>query len=125
MTGYIIEFFTVTKAITSKAQCFEHAYKMIKGSAGVEKELNWLCNKINLIEEYQEFITHQNFVYGLIGKPKSQKRKRFEKNMINENEKTNDSYNTLLKILNIKNKQFQQEYYNTYLREQNIKSTSR
>ena len=98
---------------------------MIKGSAGVEKELNWLCNKINLIEEYQEFITHQNFVYGLIGKPKSQKRKRFEKNMINENEKTNDSYNTLLKILNIKNKQFQQGYYNTYLREQNIKSTSR
>ena len=64
-------------------------------------------------------------MYGLIGKPKSQKRKRFEKNMINENEKTNDSYNTLLKILNIKNKQFQQEYYNTYLREQNIKSTSR
>ena len=45
--------------------------------------------------------------------------------MINENEKTNDSYNTLLKILNIKNKQFQQGYYNTYLREQNIKSTSR
>ena len=125
MTGYIKEFFTVTKAIKSKAQCFEHAYKMIKGSAGVEKELNWLCNKINLIEEYQEFITHQNFVYGLIGKPKSQKRKRFEKNMINENEKTNDSYNTLLKILNIKNKQFQQEYYNTYLREKNIKSTSR
>ena len=41
--------------------------------------------------------------------------------MINENKKKNDSYNTLLKILNIKNKQFQQEYYNTYLREQNIR----
>lgn len=125
MTGYIKKFFTVAKAITSKAQCFEHAYKMMKGSAGVEKELNWLCKKINLIEEYQEFITHQNFVYGLTGKPKSEKRKRSEKNVINENKKTNDSYNTLLKILNIKNKQFQQEYYNTYLIEQNIKSTSR
>ena len=94
MTCDVKEFFTAAKAITSKAQYFEYAYKMIKGSASVEKELNWLCNKINPIEEYQEFIPHQNFVYGLIGKPKSQKRKRFEKNMINENKKRNDSYNT-------------------------------
>ena len=97
----------MAKAITPKAECFEYAYKMIKGSASVEKELNRLCNKVILIEEYQESITHQNFVCALICKPKSQKRKRFEKNMIKENKKTNNSYNTLLKILNIKNKQFQ------------------
>ena len=41
--------------------------------------------------------------------------------MIKENKKTNNSYNTLLKILNIKNKQFQQVYYNSYLREQNVR----
>ena len=85
MTGNAKEFSTTANSITPKAECFEYAYKMIKGSASVEKE----------------------FVCGLICKPKSQKRKRFEKNMIKENKKTNNSYNTLLKILNIKNKQFQ------------------
>ena len=108
MTGNVKEFFTAAKAITPKTQCFEYAYKMIKKSASVEKESNFLFNKIYLIDEYEEFITHQNFVYGLIGKPKSQKRKRFEKNMINENKKANDFYNALLKVLNFKNKQFQQ-----------------
>ena len=121
MTGNAKEFSTTANSITPKAECFEYAYKMIKGSASVEKELNRLWNKVILIEEYQESITHQNFVCALICKPKSQKRKRFEKNMIKENKKTNNSYNTLLKILNIKNKQFQQVYYNSYLREQNVR----
>ena len=83
-----------------------------------------MCNKINLIEEYEEFITHQNFVCGLICKPKSQKKKTIWYHilyMIKENKKTNNSYNTLLKVLNIKNKQFQQVYYNSYLREQNVR----
>ena len=37
MTGNAKEFSTTANSITPKAECFEYAYKMIKGSASVEK----------------------------------------------------------------------------------------
>ena len=41
---------------------------------------------------------------------------------MNEGKKTIDSYNNLLKILNIKNKQFKQNLFNTFLEDQNIRA---
>ena len=40
---------------------------------------------------------------------------------MNENKTTIDSYNNLLEILNIKNKQFEQNLFNTFLEDQNIR----
>ena len=45
--------------------------------------------------------------------------KRFQ---INENKKTIDTYNDLLKILNVKNKQFEQNLFNDFLEDQNIRA---
>ena len=39
----------------------------------------------------------------------------------NENKKTISAYNNLLKILNIKNKQFEQNIFNDLLEDQNIR----
>ena len=39
-----------------------------------------------------------------------------------ENKKTIDSYNNLLKILKIKNKQFEQNLFNTFIEDQNIRA---
>ena len=39
---------------------------------------------------------------------------------MNEGKKTIDSYNNLLKKLNIKNKQFKQNLFNTFLEDQNV-----
>ena len=41
---------------------------------------------------------------------------------MNENKKTTNSCNNLLKILNIKNKQFEQNLFNTFLEDQNIRA---
>ena len=58
-----------------------------------------------------------------IGKPNSDKRKEFEKKMrTNENQKTINAYNNVLKILNIKNKQFEQNVFNYFLEDQNIRA---
>ena len=39
---------------------------------------------------------------------------------MNENKKNIDAYNNLLKILNVKNKQFEQNVFNDFLEDQNI-----
>ena len=39
-----------------------------------------------------------------------------------ENKKSIDTYNNSLKILNIKNEQFQQNLFNTFLEDQNIRA---
>ena len=41
---------------------------------------------------------------------------------MNENKKTIDVYNNLLKILNVKNKQFKQNIFHDFLEDQNIKA---
>ena len=59
----------------------------------------------------------------MIGKPNTGKRSEFEKRLqINENKKTIDAYNDLLKILNVKNKQFEQNLFNDFLEDQNIRA---
>ena len=39
---------------------------------------------------------------------------------MNENKKKIDAYNNLLKILKVKNKQFEQNVFNDFLEDQNI-----
>ena len=41
---------------------------------------------------------------------------------MNENKKTIDAYNNLLKVLNVKNKQFEQNVLNNFLEDQNIRA---
>ena len=71
-------------------------------------------------------LKQQKVIFACIGKPNSDKRKEFEKKMrTNENEKTINTYNNLLKILNIKNKQFEQNVLNYFLEDQNIRAKER
>ena len=44
---------------------------------------------------------------------------------MNENKKTFDAYNNLLKILNVNNKQFEQNVFTEFLDDQNIKGKQR
>ena len=41
---------------------------------------------------------------------------------MNENKKVIDAYNNLLKILNVKNKQFELNVFNEFLEDQNIRA---
>ena len=66
---------------------------------------NLQYNKIYLSDDYPNFLQQKKIVFACIGKPNTEKRSEFEKKIImNEKKKTIDSYNTLLKMLNIKNK---------------------
>ena len=61
-------------------------------------------------------------MFACIGKHESDKRHNFEKKMMfNENKKTINAYNNLLKTLNAENKQFQQYVFNDFLEEQNLR----
>ena len=58
----------------------------------------------------------QNIVFACIGKPNTEKRSEFEKKIVmNQNKKIIDAYNNSLKILNVKNKQFEQNVFNDFL----------
>ena len=58
----------------------------------------------------------QNIVFACIGKPNAEKRSEFEKKIVmNQNKKIIDAYNNSLKILNVKNKQFEQNVFNDFL----------
>ena len=62
-------------------------------------------------------------MFACIGKPKSEKRCEFEKKVtINENKITIDAYNNLSNILNIKNRQFEQNLFNTFLEDQTLRA---
>ena len=45
-----------------------------------------------------------------------------KKKIMYENKKSIDTYNNSLKILNIKNEQFEQNLFNTFLEDQNIRA---
>ena len=109
--------------LTPKAAYIEFAYKLFNGSKSVSEVFNSQYNKIYLSDDYPNFLKQQNIVFTCIGKPSTEKRSEFEKKTImNENKKTTNSCNNLLKILNIKNKQFEQNLFNTLLEEQNIRA---
>ena len=77
---------------------------------------NLQYNKIYLTDDYHSFLKQQNIVFACIGKPNTEKRSEFEKKIVmNENKKIIEAYNNLLKILNIKNKQFEQSVFNDFL----------
>ena len=116
MSSEVKEFFTAAKALTPKATCIEFAYKLFNGSKGVSDVFNSQYNKLYLSDDYPNLLKQQNIVFACIGKPNTQKRSEFENKIVmNENKKTIDAYNNLLKILNIKNKQFKQNLFNTFL----------
>ena len=103
--------------------CGEYAYKLFNGFKGVSVVFNSQYNKIYLLHNYHSFLKQQNIVFSCIGKPNTEKRfwKEFEKRIqMNENKKNIDAYNNLLKILNVKNKQFEQNVFNDFLEDQNI-----
>ena len=109
--------------LTPKAAYIEFAYKLFNGSKSVSEVFNSQYNKIYLSDDYPNFLKQQNIVFTCIGKPNTEKRSEFEKKTImNENKKTIDSYNNLLKILNLKNQQFEQNLFNTLLEDQNIRA---
>ena len=84
---------------------------------------NLQYNKIYLSDDYPNFLQQQHIVLACVGKLNTEKRSEFEKKIImNEKKKTIASYNNLLKILNIKNKQFEQNLFNTFLEDQNIRA---
>ena len=117
------EFFTAAKALTSKAACAEYAYKLFHGSKGVSDVFNSQYNKIYLSDDFHNFVKKESIVFACIGKPNTEKRSQFEKRIqMNENRKTIDAYNNLLKILNVKNKQFEQNIFNDFLEDQNIRA---
>ena len=67
------------------------------------------------------FLKQENVVCVCIGKPNTEKRSEFVKSIqMNENKKKIDAYNNLLKILKVKNKQFEQNVFNDFLEDQNI-----
>ena len=74
-----------------------------------------------MIGDYHKFVAYQNVAFALIGEPDSVRRKNIKKQIINENKKTIDAYNNLLRILNIENKYFEQDYFNSFLEDQNFK----
>ena len=116
MSSEMKEFFTAAKALTPKAACAEYAYKLFNGSNGLLDALNSQYNKIYLTDDYYSFLKQQNIVFACFGKPNTEKRSEFEKTIVmNENKKIIEAYNNLLKILNIKNKQFEQSVFNDFL----------
>ena len=96
------ESFTAAKSITSKAAYIESACKLYNGSKRVSDVFNSQYNKIYLSDDYPNFLKQQNIIFACIGKPNTE--------------------NNLLKILNIKNKQFEQNLFNTFLEDQNIRA---
>ena len=115
--------FTAAKALTPKAACAEYGYKLFNGSKGVSDVFNSQYNLIHLSHDYHSFVEKQNIVFACIGKPNTEKRSEFEKRIqMNENKKTIDAYNNLLKILHVKNKQFKQNVSNDFSEYQNIRA---
>ena len=103
MSSEVKEFFTAAKALTPKATCIEFAYKLFNGSKGVSDVFHSQYNKLYLSDDYPNLLKQQNIVFACIGKPNTQKRSEFENKIVmNENKKTIDAYNNLLKKLNIK-----------------------
>ena len=116
MPSEVKDFFTAATSLTPKAVYIEFAYKLFNGSKSVSEVFNSQYNKIYLSDDYPNFLKQQNIVFTCIGKLNTEKTSEFEKKTImNENKKTIDSHNNLLKILNIKNKQFEQDLFNTLL----------
>ena len=112
MPSEVKEFFTAAKALTPKPACIEFAYKLFNGSKGVSDVFNSQYNKISFSKEYRDFLKKRNIVFACIQKPNTEKRSEFEKKIVmNESKKTIDAYNNLLKILIVKNKQFQQNVF--------------
>ena len=100
--------FTTAKSLTPKATCIEVAYKLFNGFKSVSDVFNSQHNKLYLSDDYPNFLKQQNIVFACTGKPNTEKMSEFEKKILmNENKETIDSYNSLLKILNIKDKQFE------------------
>ena len=79
--------------------------------------MHLIRNTIKYItDDYYSFLKQQNIVFACFGKPNTEKRSEFEKTIVmNENKKIIEAYNNLLKILNIKNKQFEQSVFNDFL----------
>ena len=116
------EFFIAAKSLTPKAACIEFVYKLFNGSKGVSDIFNSQYNKIYPSDDYPNFLK-QSIVFACTGKPNTEKRFEFEKKIVMiENKKTIDSHSNLLKILKIKNKQFEQNIFNTFLEDQNIRA---
>ena len=122
MPSEVKESFTAAKSITSKAAYIESACKLFNGSKRISDVFNLQYNKKYLSDDYPNFLKQQNIIFACIGKPNTEERSEFEKKIVmNENKTTIDSYNHLLEILNIKNKQFEQNLFNTFLEDQNIR----
>ena len=119
MPSEIKELFTAPEALALKAAFAEYAYKLFIGSKGLSDVFNSQCNKIYLSDDYYSFLKWQNIVFACIGKPNIEFEKRIE---MNENKKTIDAYNNLWKILNVKNKQFEQSILNNFLEDQNLRA---
>ena len=122
MPSEVKESFTAAKSITSKAAYIESACKLFNGSKRISDVFNLQYNKKYLSDDYPNFLKQQNIIFACIGKPNTEERSEFEKKIVmNENKTTIDSYNNLLEILNIKNKQFEQNLFNNFLEDQNIR----
>ena len=85
-------------------------------------EFSSLHNEVFAKNDYDEFLKVQNQIFALIGKPKSLRRSGFQKRINGENKETKNEYSILMKVLNLKNKQFEEDYFNNFLEEENLKS---
>ena len=76
-----------------------------------------------IIDAYHSFLKEQNIAFACIGKSNSENICEFEKKVtMNEKKSTIDAYNNLLKILNIKNKPFEQNLFHTFLEDLNLRA---
>ena len=121
MTASTKQLFAAAKHISPKAAVIEKGYKILKSEQKITHEFSSLHNEVFLINDYDEFLKVQNQTFALIGKPKSLRRSGFERRLKGENKETKNEYNILMKALNLKNKQFEQDYFNNFLEEGNLK----
>lgn len=119
------EFFTPAKTISPKVACVEYSYKLLNVCKGVADMSNSQYNKTYLADDYEKCLKQQNIVFPCIGKLNSDKRRNFEKKKKNDVKwkwKNYWCFNKLLKILNAKNKQFEQNVYHEFSEDQNLRA---
>lgn len=109
MSHQVKEFFEVSKKVEPKIVLFEYAYKLCNSSKDLKGMFNMFINKINLIDDYNRFVSYQKIIHSFIGKDDSLRRKSFEEKLSRSNNKTITSYHALLKLIKQKNKSSEQD----------------
>ena len=86
----------------------EGIIKLLYATKPASEPLDMYRGRIDVSFSYDEFLKHKIIVYAVIGKPNSIRRKSIVKRMQKDKEAIN-SYNKLIKTIQFKTKQFQED----------------